>query len=130
MVGHRLALWALAGTYGFRDVVCSGPLFKSAKIEGNSIRVSFDSAGSGLASRDGQPLTHFEIAGADGVFLPAVAKIYGETVVVTSERVTEPGDVRFAWTWEHPKPPAPVPSPNFVNKGGLPAAPFNTRFVN
>ncbi len=129
IVGHRLALWALAKTYGFPDLVYSGPLYRAAKIEGHGIRVSFDSVGGGLKSRDGQPLTHFEIAGADGVFVPAVARIEGQTLLVTSESVAEPKDVRFAWTWEHPKRPAPVPSPNFVNKEGLPAAPFNTRFV-
>ena len=77
IVGHRLALWALAKTYGLPDLVYSGPLYKAAKIEGHGIRVSFDSVGGGLTSRDGKPLTHFEIAGADGVFVPAVARIEG-----------------------------------------------------
>ena len=63
IVGHRLALWALGNAYGFHDVVCSGPIFKSMKVEGRSINVSFDSIGGGLASRDGGELTHFEIAG-------------------------------------------------------------------
>ena len=33
-VGNRLALWALAKDYGKKDLVYSGPLYKSMKVEG------------------------------------------------------------------------------------------------
>ena len=62
-VGNRLALWALAKTYG-KDVVYSGPLYKSMKVEGNKVRLSFAHVDGGLKSRDGKPLSEFEIAGA------------------------------------------------------------------
>ena len=68
-VGNRLALWALAKDYGKKDLVYSGPLYKSMKVEGNKIRLSFAHVGGGLKSRDGKPLTEFEIAGADGKFV-------------------------------------------------------------
>ncbi len=72
-VGNRLALWALAKDYGKKDLVYSGPLYKSMKVEGSKIRLSFAHVGGGLKSRDGKPLSEFEIAGADGKFVPAEA---------------------------------------------------------
>jgi sialate O-acetylesterase len=115
-VGERLALWALAKTYG-KDVVYSGPLFKSQKIEGNTIRLSFAHA-QGLKSRDGEPLNEFKLAGADGNFVEAKAEIDGETVVVSAEGVASPQVVQFGW--HH------TAQPNLVNGAGLPASPFHT----
>jgi sialate O-acetylesterase len=68
-VGKRLALWALAKTYGRTGLVYSGPLYKGLEIDGNRAIVSFDHVGGGLVSRDGQPLTDFQIAGEDGQFV-------------------------------------------------------------
>jgi sialate O-acetylesterase len=117
-VGNRLALWALAKTYGAKNLVYSGPLYKSLKVEGGKIRLSFAHAGGGLKSRDGQPLTEFQVAAADGKFVPARAAIDGETVVVEAKEVPAPTQVRFGW---HHKT-----NPNLVNKEGLPASPFQT----
>lgn len=117
-VGKRLALWALANTYGQAGIVYSGPLYKSMKIEGDRIRIFFDHADGGLASRDGEPLSRFEIAGQDGKFVDAEAKIDGDTVVVQSEEVAEPVAVRFAWSQ--------AAQPNLINKSGLPAGAFRT----
>ena len=119
-VGRRLALWALAKTYGRENLVCSGPLYKSMSVEGNTIRVRFDYEGGGLESRDGKPLNWFEIAGADKQFVKANAKIDGDTVVVWSKDVLEPVAVRFSWHM------LPEPIPNLVNREGLPASPFRT----
>jgi sialate O-acetylesterase len=117
-VGKRLALWALAKTYGRDSLVCSGPLYKSMAVEGDKIRVRFDYVGGGLASRDGKPLDWFEIAGADKKFVPAEATIDGDSVVVRSEKVAEPVAVRFGWNR--------AAEPNLMNKEGLPASPFRT----
>ena len=117
-VGNRLALWALVKDYGAKDLVCSGPLYKSMKIEGDKIRVSFAHTGGGLAARDGKELTEFQIAGADGKFVPAKAVIDGETVVVSADGVTAPKNVRFGWR--------NVANPNLINKAKLPASPFKT----
>jgi len=117
-VGNRLALWALAKDYGKRDVVYSGPLYKSMKIDGNKIRLSFAHADGGLKSRDGKSLTEFEIAGADGKFVPAEAVIDGGAVVVAAKEVAVPTQVRFGWRNEA--------NPNLANKAGLPASPFQT----
>ncbi len=117
-VGRRLALWALAKTYGRDDVTHSGPLYKSMEVEGNTIRLTFDAIGGGLMSRDEKPLTWFEIAGEDKQFVEAKATIDGNTIVVSSDAVANPVAVRFGWHQSA--------EPNFVNKEGLPASPFRT----
>jgi sialate O-acetylesterase len=117
-VGNRLALWALAKTYGKKDLVYSGPLYKSMAVEGDKVRLSFAQVGGGLKSRDGKPLAEFEIAGADGQFVPAEATIDGETLVVKAKDVGSPTQVRFGWR--------NVANPNLANLEGLPASPFQT----
>jgi len=116
-VGKRLALWALAKTYG-RDLAYSGPLYKSFAVEEGKIRICFDHAEGGLVAKGGTPLTHFEIAGEDEEFVPATATIDGSTVVVGSDQVGKPIAVRFAWT--------DTAEPNLFNAAGLPASPFRT----
>jgi len=117
-VGRRLALCALARTYGREGLVCSGPLYKSRKVEGSRIRLSFNYVGSGLASRDGKPLDWFQIAGEDMQFVEAQARIDGNTVLVWSDDVPAPRYVRFGWHQEA--------EPNLMNAEGLPASPFRT----
>lgn len=116
-VGKRLAMWALAKTYGFDDIVCSGPLYKSMIIEGNKIRLFFDYTGTGLTVK-GNELLNFEIAGRDKVFRDATAVIEGPTVVVYSEHVREPEAARHSWDVES--------DVYLYNKEGLPASPFRT----
>ncbi len=116
-VGKRLALWALAKDYGKDDLVYSGPLYKSHKIEGDTVRIAFDHVGGGLVSRDGKDLTWFEIAGENGEFAAAKAVIEGDTVVVSG--VEKPTAARFAWNQ--------IAEPNLSNKDGLPASPFRTK---
>jgi sialate O-acetylesterase len=118
-VGHRLALWALAKTYGKKDLVYSGPLYKEMKVEGDKVRLSFAHVGGGLKSRDGKPLSEFEIAGEDGKFVKAEAAIDGNTVVVHAAGVAKPAQVRFGWH--------KLANPNLCNKEGLPASPFRTK---
>lgn len=115
-VGRRLGLLALARTYG-RDVVCSGPVYRAMKVEGDAIRIVFDEVGGGLEARNG-PLHSFAIAGENRTFVPAEARIDGETVIVSSPRVPQPVAVRFGWS--------NIPTPNLFNQAGLPASPFRT----
>ena len=117
-VGKRLAFVALNKTYGRKDIVCSGPMFKKMKTQGNQAVLSFNDVDGGLVSKDGQPLTWFTVAGADGKFVPAEAVIANETVVVSSPDVAKPVAVRFAWS--------EVAQPNLFNGAGLPAVPFRT----
>ncbi len=116
-VGKRLALWALAKTYG-KKLVYSGPLFKSMEKKDNQIVIHFDHVGSGLVAKDGQPLKGFAIAAADRKFVWAEARIVGDTIVVSSPSVPDPVAVRYAW--------ADNPVCNLYNQEGLPANPFRT----
>lgn len=119
-VGRRLALAALAMTYG-KKVPFSGPLYQSMAVEGDAIRVRFAHADGGLGARDGGAARGFAIAGPDKKFVWAdEAKIDGASVVVRSAKVAQPVAVRYAWA-NNPE------DANLVNAGsGLPASPFRS----
>jgi sialate O-acetylesterase len=117
-VGHRLARIALANVYGGK-LEFSGPAYASMNVEGNSVRVKFSHLGGGLVAKGGEPLKGFVIAGADGKFVAAEAKIDGDTVVVSSQEISAPTVVRYAWV----NFPAGC---NLFNAAGLPAAQFRT----
>ena len=106
-VGHRLAL----ASFGI-----TGPTYKSMTIEGDKIRLQFDSA-KGLHAA-GEPPVGFSIAGADRAFYFAKAKIADQTVVVWSEKVPQPVAVRYAW--------AENPVCNLANGDNLPMFQFHT----
>ncbi len=121
-VGRRLALWALAKTYGQENIIYSGPAFKAMTIEGDKLRLSFDQIGGGLASRDGKPLSWFEVIDADeGGFVKADAQINGSTVVLSAPSVKHPVAMRFAWSM--------LAEPNLMNAEGLPAGAFRAGTV-
>ena len=108
----------------------SGPLYKSHKVEGNSIRVSFDHVGKGMivgkknglapteVDREGK-LGRFAIAGADKEWHWAEATIDGNTVVVKSSEVEVPVAVRYAYSMN-------PTGANLYNQVGIPASPFRT----
>jgi sialate O-acetylesterase len=114
-VALRMARAARALTYG-ESVEYYGPDFRQAAPEGTSIRAWFDHA-KGLTAKGGE-VTDFEVAGADGKFVSATAKIEGETVVASSASVPEPISVRYGW--------ANSPQCNLFNAEGLPASPFTS----
>ncbi|MBI3830588.1 MAG: sialate O-acetylesterase [Planctomycetes bacterium] len=115
-VGKRLALAAQAIAYG-KDLEFSGPLYDSMAVENNAIRLKFKHLGGGLEAKGGD-LKGFQIAGEDKKWAWAQAKIDGETIVVSNEKVEKPAAVRYAW--------ADNPECNLYNKAGLPASPFRT----
>jgi sialate O-acetylesterase len=116
-VGERLAFWALSQTYGQPLKAYSGPLYKSFKTKGNKIIVSFSHVGSGLYAKNGG-LKLFEVAGGDGVFVPALATIKGDKVELYSPAVKKPLHARYAWK--------NYMVPDLFNKEGLPASSFRT----
>lgn len=116
-VGERLCRIALANVYG-RPVEFSGPVFESMTAGAGTLRLKFSHVDKGLVAKDG-PLQTFEIAGADGKFLPATAKIDGDSVIVQNGAVAMPVAARYAWS----NYPAGC---NLTNSAGLPAAPFST----
>lgn len=116
-VGARLALAARALAYG-EQVEYSGPAYRQATLEGPAIRVWFDHPAGGLVERGGD-LRGFEVAGEDGRFVTAAARIEGNTVVVSSAGLAEPKYVRYGW--------ANAPVVNLFNSAGLPASPFTSQ---
>ncbi|MBW4891501.1 sialate O-acetylesterase [Mucilaginibacter sp. HMF5004] len=116
-VGRRMALVALAKDYNYKNVVYSGPRYQKIEIKDGKAILYFNNA-TGLKSSDGQALNYFSVAGADGNYMNADAKIEGNTVVVSCLLVPKPKNVRFAWT--------ETATPNLVNAAGLPAFPFRT----
>ncbi|HSI84594.1 MAG: sialate O-acetylesterase [Candidatus Methylacidiphilales bacterium] len=115
-VGQRLAIFARGFVYG-QNIVYSGPVYDSFKVEGNQIILTYKHAGSGLMAKDGE-LKGFLISGRDRKFAEAKAEIKGETIVVSCDQVPEPTIVRYNWD--------NVPKGNLYNKEGLPASPFRT----
>lgn len=147
-VGNRLALAARGIAYG-EKFTWSGPEYRSGKVKGDKVVLSFNFTGDGLfgagsrsdnvpspKTSDGvtlnynlakgwinSPLTGFAIAGEDRKFVWAKAEIEGDKVVVSSPLVPKPVAVRYGWA------DCPVVnlycSPGF-QQAGLPASPFRT----
>ena len=115
-VGERLALVARSLAYGEKGV-SSGPRYAGLTIEGSIAIVRFTATDGGLVANDGK-LTDFTLAGADGNFVPAEARIVGTTVEVQAAGIVAPKAVRYAW--------ANLPMAALSNGAGLPAFPFRT----
>jgi sialate O-acetylesterase len=118
-VGYRLALAAQKTAYGEKQIVYSGPIYKSMKIKGEEVILSFTGVGSGLTAKNGGELKCFEICGSDNNYFPAEAKIVNDKIVVRSNDVTRPVAVRYAWA-NNPE------GASLYNREGLPASPFRT----
>jgi len=107
---------ALRNDYGKTDLVASGPLYKSHQTLGTTIEILFEETGSGLVGKNN--LNGFEVAGADGVFVKANAKITDNKVRVTSPSISNPVHVRYGWSNYF--------DATLFNQEGLPASSFNT----
>jgi sialate O-acetylesterase len=116
-VGERLACLALNNDYGIKTP-CIGPVYKSMTVEAGTIKVQFDNTGEGLVLKNGKT-NEFEIAGKDGRFVKADAKILDNVVLVSSKDVKEPVSVRYCWR--------NGAEATLFNKEGLPARQFRTR---
>jgi len=128
-VGKRLSLWALKQAYN-KDLVYSGPLYKSSKVKGNKVIIKFNHVGSGLmvgkkelmnpTVEVNEPLKRFQICGKNGVWKWANAKIIAkDKVAVWHQDIANPMEVRYAWS-SNPE------GANLYNKEGLPASIFKT----
>ena len=125
-IGTLLLLWptlwavwlaARGVAYGER-IIYSGPVMRQVTKESGALRVWFNHTGAGLATSNATPLMGFRVAGSDGKFFKADARLDGETVIVSSTDVADPSAVRYAWEND--------PVANLTNKEGLPATPFRT----
>ena len=119
-VGERLAKAALGKVYGHGSTYM-GPIVKTIDLTGGQIEISFEQVGDGLKVK-GETLKGFQLAGKDGQFVDAAAKITGSKVIVTAEEVSEPKFVRYAW--------AGFSEANLYNSLNLPASPFRNDSFN
>jgi sialate O-acetylesterase len=118
-VGYRLALVTRRVVFGDK-IVDAGPMFRAMHVDGAKAVLSFDTQGEALAVRGGgQIVRGFEVAGSDGHYLPAQARIEGDSVVVWNAKLRQPTAVRYAWSED------PVDA-DLVDHTGLPASPFRT----
>ena len=119
-VGLRLAHLALRDAYGDGRRLARSPEMAHVEFPGDGrALVRFASVGDGLRRSDGNPLSHFELAGKSRVFHPAGARIVDDQrVELASSLVGQPVAVRFAWH--------ETATPNLVNSAGLPAVPFRS----
>jgi sialate O-acetylesterase len=118
-VGTRLALVALNIAY-HKNIVCSGPSYRSMETTGDKIVITFQDKGSGLVVKNKYGYVNgFAIAGDDRNFVWANAFLEGDKVIVYSPSVKCPVAVRYAWG-NNPD------DANLYSKEGLPAAPFRT----
>jgi len=118
-IGYRHAYNVLHDVYA-KDIVAHGPYFESQKIEGNKITLSFNGIGSGLMAAKKEDLNSFAIAGEDQKWEWAGAKIEGNKIVLSSDKVDKPVAVRYAWAMN------PSERNLLYNKEGIPASPFRT----
>ena len=141
-VAARLAALALNQTYGLTSLPCSGPVAQTAIRDGDGrVRITFSHVYDGLEARpvpaqhwlckarqqqaplvrnspDSQ-LEGFAVAGPDGQFVWADARIDGHDVIVWSAKVPQPTTIRYAWQSN--------PTCNLYNRPGFPAAPFEMK---
>ena len=115
-VGRRLALVALAGSYG-KNVSGSAPVFRNYRIKGDKMELDFGQKQDGFQIK-GTTLKGFTIAGPDRVFYPAEAMVQNGKIIVFSPEVSIPLAARYGW--------ADNPDCNLYGENGLPVAPFRT----
>lgn len=119
-VGLRLALHALKNDYGKQELVASGPLYRSLRVRGSQIEISFFDVGRGLVTADNSAeLRGFTVADERRQFLPAQARIEGDKVIVSHPAISHPTAVRYGWV-DNPE------ESNLANRDGLPASPFRS----
>ncbi len=115
-IGQRLALLAAKSAIG-SDRLTTGPILKNIEIRGGELIVKFENA-TGLKTLDHKAPTAFWIADNSGQWKPAVAKLIGENVILSSPEIAKPLYVRYAFSGK--------PKVNLVNSLELPAYPFRT----
>lgn len=118
--GHRFFLSVYNKVYN-QGEESTAAIFKSAEAKDGKIVVTFDHVGNGLKTRDGSDeVRGFAIAGDNGVFANATAKIISNNQVeVSNPGITNPTEVSYAFTsWNF--------DANLENSVGIPASPFRS----
>lgn len=119
-IGERLARWALYDTYQY-SCLPSGPLVQEAEAVGSEVHIRFD-YGEGMHAGIGTAIIGFELAETDGLFVPAVARVKGNEVIISAHGMKVPRFVRYGWQ--------PFTRANLVNRDGLPASTFRLEIIH
>ncbi len=118
VVAERCFKWIKGNIYKQHKTPFSGPLFDHLETSYTEARVHYKpGTAKGLKALPGA-LAYFEVAGADGVFIPAIASIDGSTVKLETDEINRIVHARYNW--------ADTPDDGLVNASGLPAIPFRT----
>lgn len=117
--GERLALWALAETYGMEKMHYRSPEVQSVTMEGRVAVITMDiQANPGLTTY-GKEILQFQVAGDDKRFYPAKAALSGNRIFVFSPNVEKPAAVRYCFNDTEP-------TEIFTVEGNLPLSSFRT----
>lgn len=116
-LSKRLLYWALGNTYNKKGVAYQSPIYQGMNIKGSQIILNFKDTPQGFTSYR-KEIIGFEIAGSDRVFHPATAKLWNNTIHVTSAQVSKPVAVRYAFK--------DFGVGNVYNTFGLPVTPFRS----
>lgn len=117
-VGERLAILALANTYGVKGFPKGSPVYQSMQVEKSQVRLRFNYDGGGLFVK-GNAVNGLQVAGSDRMFHPAIGRATGQgDLLVSSEEVVAPVAVRYGFTdWVQG---------NLYSVNGLPVSSFRT----
>ncbi len=120
-VARRLAIQALYHVFGKgTEEEVYGPVYRSCMANGPELYINFYHAENGFCVR-GEEIKNFELAGEDGVFMPAVAETRGSSVVLRSDGVQAPAAARYMWI--------DYAEVTLFGANGLPAAPFRCAII-
>ncbi|SHF85271.1 sialate O-acetylesterase [Arenibacter palladensis] len=115
--GYRMAIQALSKVYG-KDIQSDGPRYKSHFIQGNTLIVNLEEVNGLLSSTNNDSICGFELAGKEGEFYDAQARIHGDQIYIASKKIESPIEVRYAWSDN--------PECFIYDSEELPLAPFST----
>jgi sialate O-acetylesterase len=115
-VGARFAMLALNNDYN-KNIIASGPLLISSKVDNNKIILKFDHIGSGLVLKESNQ--QFEIAGKNKKYIKAGVINKKNYLEIFSDSIENPVFVRYAWS--------DTSTASLFNSEGLPASSFSTQ---
>lgn len=119
-IAKRLSYYALSEIYGYTDIACKTPTFKTMNVVNDSIIcLTFDHADNGL-STFGKRVKCIDVAGSDKIFYPASLTIRDKKVWVSSLYIKNPVAVRYGFR-SYPKTEGYL-----YNTEGLPVPSFRT----
>lgn len=137
IIAERAVNWVLRDIYGQENINTIGPVYKSKSSADGKLTVEFECTGNlklmdteqysdndAAAKRaeygiDETKPQEFEIAGEDGVYYRAEAELDGNTVILSSDKVANPINFRYAYLGRNGD--AYIECPNLTDDTNLPA---------